>query len=114
MSSFVRAARSRSRQVPGGCCAGGGGAVGDVTLLWRAAERLGIGLEVAETGRAQAWSRSARACGSAIRSSARPSTGRVRAERREVHRALADATTRGWTRIAGWHRARAAEGPTRP
>jgi DNA-binding CsgD family transcriptional regulator len=87
--------------------------VGDVSLLWRAAERLGVGLGAA--GPAQAAGlveigarvrfRHPLVRSAAYRAASVP-------ERREVHRALAEATDeqRDPDRRA-WHRARAAAGP---
>src|SRR5918997_3975907 len=87
--------------------------VGDVPLLWRAAELLGIGPEAA--GAAQAAGlieigarvrfRHPLVRSAAYRAAAVP-------ERREVHRALADATqTQLDPDRRAWHRARAAAGP---
>ncbi len=67
--------------------------VGDVTLLWRAAERLGIGLEAAAPAEAAGLVE----IGARVRFRhplLRSATYRAAPapERREVHRALADAT----------------------
>jgi len=86
--------------------------VGDVTLLWRAAEWFGIGPEAA----APAWSRSAPACGSAIRSSVRPLT-EPRPDPSDARSIGHSPTqpTRSWTRTAGRGTAPARPtGPTRP
>ena len=87
--------------------------VGDVLLLWRAAERLGIGPEAA--GRAKAAGlveigARVRFRHPLVRSAAyRASTARAR---RQVHEALADATDPHLDPDRrAWHRARAAEGP---
>ena len=87
--------------------------VGDVTLLWRAAEQLGIGLDAAEPAEAAGLVE----IGVRVRfrhplvRSAAYAAAPVH-ERREVHRALAGATDaqRDPDRRA-WHRAYAAEGP---
>jgi DNA-binding CsgD family transcriptional regulator len=87
--------------------------VGDVRLLWRAAERLGIGPEAARAALAadlveigvRVRFRHPLVCSAAYRSASA-------AERREIHRALADATdTRLDPDRRAWHRARAADGP---
>jgi DNA-binding CsgD family transcriptional regulator len=87
--------------------------VGDVTLLWRAAEQLGIRPEAAapaegaglvEIG-ARVRFRHPLVRSAAYRSASAP-------DRREVHRALADATDgRLDPDRRAWHRARAAGGP---
>ena len=87
--------------------------VGDVPLLWRAAERLGIGPEAAapaevagllEIG-ARVRFRHPLVRSAAYRAAPAP-------ERREAHRALADATdARLDPDRRAWHRARAAAGP---
>ena len=87
--------------------------VGDVTLLWRAAERLGIGPEAAgpaeaaglvEIG-ARVRFRHPLLRSAAYRAASAP-------ERRQVHRALADATdARLDPDRRAWHRARAAGRP---
>jgi DNA-binding CsgD family transcriptional regulator len=87
--------------------------VGDVTLLWRAAERLGIGPEAAgpaeaaglvEIG-ARVRFRHPLLRSAAYRAASAP-------ERREVHRALAEATdARLDPDRRAWHRARAADRP---
>lgn len=110
---FVRQAESLPRPSRHLLLAAAAEPVGDVCLLWRAAARLGIG-----TGAATA----AEAAGlielhdgvrfrhplvrSAVYRSATP------ADRRAVHRALAEVTDAetGWERKA-WHHARAAVGP---
>ena len=87
--------------------------VGDVPLLWRAAERLGIGPDAAEPAEAAALIE----IGARVRFRhplVRSAAYRVApaAERREVHRALADATdARLDPDRRAWHRARAADGP---
>jgi DNA-binding CsgD family transcriptional regulator len=87
--------------------------VGDVTLLWRAAERLGIGSEVAAPAEAaglveigaRVRFRHPLLRSAAYRAASAP-------ERREVHRALADATdARVDPDRRAWHRARAAGRP---
>jgi DNA-binding CsgD family transcriptional regulator/tetratricopeptide (TPR) repeat protein len=87
--------------------------VGDAPLLWRAAERLGIGAEAAAAASAaglleidgRVRFRHPLVRSTAYRASALP-------ERQEVHRALADVTDpdRDPDRRA-WHRAHAADGP---
>jgi DNA-binding CsgD family transcriptional regulator len=87
--------------------------VGDVTLLWRAAERLGIGSEVAAPAEAaglveigaRVRFRHPLLRSAAYRAASAP-------ERREVHKALADATdARVDPDRRAWHRARAAARP---
>jgi DNA-binding CsgD family transcriptional regulator len=87
--------------------------VGDVPLLWRAAERLGIGPEVAAPAEAaglveigaRVRFRHPLLRSAAYRAASAP-------ERREVHRALADATdARLDPDRRAWHRARAADRP---
>jgi DNA-binding CsgD family transcriptional regulator len=87
--------------------------VGDVTLLWRAAERLGIGPEVAAPAEAaglveigaRVRFRHPLLRSAAYRAASAP-------ERREVHRALAEATDeRLDPDRRAWHRARAADRP---
>ena len=87
--------------------------VGDVTLLWRAAERLGIGSEAAEPAEAaglveigaRVRFRHPLLRSAAYRAASAP-------ERRKVHRALADATdARLDPDRRAWHRARAAGRP---
>src|SRR5689334_11138414 len=87
--------------------------VGDVTLLWRAAERLGIGLEAAGPAEAaglveigtRVRFRHPLLRSASYRAAPAP-------ERREVHRALADATdARLDPDRRAWHRARAADRP---
>ena len=87
--------------------------VGDATLVWRAAERLGIGVEAAAAASAaglleidgRVRFRHPLVRSAAYRASAPP-------ERQEVHRALADATDpdRDPDRRA-WHRAHATDRP---
>ena len=87
--------------------------VGDVMLLWRAAGRLGIGPEVAAPAEAaglveigaRVRFRHPLLRSAAYRAASAP-------ERREVHRALADATdARLDPDRRAWHRARAADRP---
>src|SRR5689334_1998924 len=87
--------------------------VGDVTLLWRAAERLGIGLEAAGPAEAaglveigtRVRFRHPLLRSASYRAAPAP-------ERREVHRALADATdARLDPDRRAWHGARAADRP---
>ncbi len=87
--------------------------VGDVTLLWRAAERLGIGSEVAAPAEAaglveigaRVRFRHPLLRSAAYRAASAP-------ERREVHKALADATdARVDPDRRAWHRARSAARP---
>src|SRR5689334_22964346 len=87
--------------------------VGDVTLLWRAAERLGIGPGAAAPAEAaglveigaRVRFRHPLLRSAAYRAASAP-------ERREVHRALADATdARLDPDRRAWHRARAADRP---
>jgi DNA-binding CsgD family transcriptional regulator len=87
--------------------------VGDVMLLWRAAERLGIGPEAATPAEAAGLveiGARVRFRHPILRSAAyRAATAPAR---REVHQALADATdARLDPDRRAWHRARAAEGP---
>ena len=87
--------------------------VGDVTLLWRAAERLGIGREAAASAEAAGLVQIAarvRFRHPLVRSAAYRAAPAP--ERREVHRALADATdARLDPDRRAWHRAGAADGP---
>ncbi len=87
--------------------------VGDVPLLWRAAERLGIRPDAAGPAEAEGLVeigarvrfRHPLVRSAAYRAAAAP-------ERREVHRALADATDAELDPDRrAWHRARAADGP---
>ena len=87
--------------------------VGDVTLLWRSAERLGIGPEAAAPAEAaglveigaRVRFRHPLVRSAAYRAAPAP-------ERREAHRALADATdVKLDPDRRAWHRARAADGP---
>jgi hypothetical protein len=87
--------------------------VGDVTLLWRAAERLGIGPEAATPAEAAGLveiGARVRFRHPLLRSAAyRAATA---PERREVHQVLADATdARLDPDRRAWHRARAAGRP---
>jgi len=87
--------------------------VGDVPLLWRAAERLGIGPEAAEEAEAAGLieiGTHVRFRHPLVRSAAyRAAPAR---ERRKIHGALADATdARRDPDRRAWHRARAADGP---
>jgi DNA-binding CsgD family transcriptional regulator len=87
--------------------------VGDVPLLWRAAERLGIGREAAGAAEAAGLVE----IGTRVRFRhplVRSAAYRVAPapERREVHQALAEATdARLDPDRRAWHRARAADGP---
>jgi DNA-binding CsgD family transcriptional regulator len=87
--------------------------LGDVPLLWRAAERLGIGLEAAAPAEAAGLveiGTRVRFRHPLLRSAAYGSA--LAPERREVHRALADATdARLDPDRRAWHRARAAARP---
>src|ERR1700722_16141861 len=87
--------------------------VGDVPLLWRAAEQLGIGPEAAEPAEAAALieiGARVRFRHPLVRSAAYRAA--PAAERREVHRALAAATAaRLDPNRRAWHHARAADGP---
>ncbi len=87
--------------------------VGDVTLLWRAADRLGIEPEAAVPAEAadlvEIGAR-VRFRHPLVRSAAYRAAAVL--ERREVHRALAEATdARLDPDRRAWHRARAADGP---
>ncbi len=87
--------------------------VGDVPLLWRAAERLGIGPEAAEPAEAAGLieiGARVRFRHPLVRSAAYRAA--PASQRREVHRALADVTdARLDPDRRAWHRARAAERP---
>ena len=87
--------------------------VGDVTLLWRAAERLGIGPGAAAPAEAAGLveiGARVRFRHPLLRSAAYQAASAP--ERREVHRALADATdARADPDRRAWHRARAAGRP---
>jgi DNA-binding CsgD family transcriptional regulator len=87
--------------------------VGDVPLLWRAAERLGIGPEVlapAEAAGLVELGARVRFRHPLVRSAAYGVASA--ADRRDVHRALADATdARLDPDRRAWHRARATDGP---
>jgi DNA-binding CsgD family transcriptional regulator len=87
--------------------------VGDVPLLWRAAERLGIGREAAGAAEAAGLveiSARVRFRHPLVRSATYRAAPAL--ERREVHRALAEATdARLDPDRRAWHRARAADGP---
>jgi DNA-binding CsgD family transcriptional regulator len=87
--------------------------VGDVTLLWRAAERIDVGPDAAApaeaAGLVQIGAR-VRFRHPLVRSAAYRAAPVL--ERREVHRALADATdARLDPDRRAWHRARAVDGP---
>ncbi len=87
--------------------------VGDVPLLWRAVERMGIAIDAATAVEAEGWIELRQQVRfrhplvrSAVYRSASP------AERREVHQALADVTDPDVDPDRrAWHRARAAVGP---
>lgn len=87
--------------------------VGDVPLLWRAAERLGIGPEAAEEAEAAGLieiGTHVRFRHPLVRSAAYQAA--PARERRKIHGALADATdARRDPDRRAWHRARAADGP---
>jgi DNA-binding CsgD family transcriptional regulator len=87
--------------------------VGDVPLLWRAAERLGLGPEAAEPAEAASLveiGARVRFRHPLVRSAAYRAAPAF--ERREAHRALASVTdARLDPDRRAWHRARAAEGP---
>jgi DNA-binding CsgD family transcriptional regulator len=87
--------------------------VGDVPLLWRAAERLDLGPEAAEPAEAAGLveiGARVRFRHPLVRSAAYRAAPAF--ERREAHRALADVTdARLDPDRRAWHRARAAEGP---
>jgi hypothetical protein len=87
--------------------------VGEVTLLWRAAERLGVGADAAVPAEAAGMIE----LGARVRFRhpllrAAVYGAAALPDRREVHRALADATDPGTDPDRrAWHRARAATGP---
>ncbi|MGZ4307534.1 MAG: AAA family ATPase, partial [Solirubrobacteraceae bacterium] len=87
--------------------------MGDVTLLWRAAERLGIPPDAAAPAQAAGLveiGARVRFRHPLVRSAAYQAA--LAPERHEVHRALADATdARLDPDRRAWHRARAADGP---
>jgi hypothetical protein len=87
--------------------------VGDTTLLWRAAERLGIGADAAapaETAGLIEVGDRVRFRHPLVRSAAYRAAGPV--DRQEVHGALADVTDPGVDPDRrAWHRAHAAVGP---
>jgi DNA-binding CsgD family transcriptional regulator len=87
--------------------------VGDVTLLWRAAEQLGIGADAATPAEAQdliALGARVRFRHPLVRSAAYRAAG-VR-ERQDIHRALAEVTDpHADPDRRAWHRAHAAVGP---
>ena len=87
--------------------------VGDVPLLWRAAERLGIGREAAGAAEAAGMveiGARVRFRHPLVRSAAYRAAPAL--DRREIHRALAEATDgRLDPDRRAWHRARAAGGP---
>ena len=95
------AIRVAARATPSSCAVAAAEPSGDRTLLWRAAERLGIERPKRSRRRVRRTDRrSAPGCGSATRWCARRCTGRQPVERREVHRALAEATDPAGIRIA--------------
>jgi hypothetical protein len=87
--------------------------VGDVLLVWRAAQRLGIGADAAaavESARLIELSHRVRFRHPLVRSAVYRSA--TPPERREVHQALADTTNPDLDPDRrGWHRACAAVGP---
>ena len=87
--------------------------VGDVPLLWRAVERMGIATDAATAVEAQGWIElrdRVRFRHPLVRSAVYRSASL--AERREVHQALADVTDPDVDPDRrAWHRARAAVGP---
>ena len=87
--------------------------VGDVTLLWRAAERLGIGADAAAPAEAAGLielGARVRFRHPLVRSAVYRAAGG--SERQEVHRALAEATDPELDPDRrAWHRAHAAVGP---
>lgn len=85
---------------------------GDSSLLWRAAERLGISAEAAGPAidlELAEFNDRVRFRHPLVRSAAYRTAGK--AESQEVHRALADATEPTDPDRRAWHRARAAAGP---
>ena len=90
--------------------------VGDVTLLWSAAARLGIGMDAAAAAEAEGLlelGSRVRFRHPLVRSAVYRSASA--SERREVHRALAEVTdARLDPDRRAWHRAHAATGPDEP
>ena len=111
--SFLRRLQSLPPRRDGCCSTAAAEPVGDVTLLWRAAERLGIGADAAapaeppgliELG-ARVRFRHPLVRSAAYRAAACP-------DRQEVHRALAEATDPDADPDRrAWHRAQATAGP---
>jgi DNA-binding CsgD family transcriptional regulator/tetratricopeptide (TPR) repeat protein len=110
---FVRQLESLSHDTRRLLLAAAAEPVGDVTLLWRAAERLGVAPDAAapaETAGLVEIAARVRFRHPLVRSAVYRSA--PRSERREVHRALADVTN---ARLdpdrRAWHRAHATDGP---
>jgi AAA ATPase domain len=86
--------------------------VGDVTLLWSAAARLGIGMEVTDEAKTAGLikiSSQVRFRHPLVRSAVYRSASA--SERRKIHRTLADVTDAVDPDRRAWHRAQAATGP---
>jgi DNA-binding CsgD family transcriptional regulator len=111
--SFLRRVRTFPRETQRLLLAAAAEPVGDVTLLWRAAEVLGIGAEAAAPAEADGLidlGARVRFRHPLARSAAyRAAPAR---DRQEIHRALAEATDAGADPDRrAWHRAQAALGP---
>jgi AAA ATPase domain len=111
--SFLRRLRALPAETQRLLLAAAAEPIGDVTVLWRAAGRLGVGADAAVPAEAAglielgAW---VRFCHPLLRAAVYRAAALP--DRREVHRALAEATDPGADPDRrAWHRARAATGP---